>query len=334
MGFFFGVVEVASRIEDNLHSLNMLKNLTVAALSLLVGVGIAHAKEEKAVRIGFQKSGAFLLVKSEGTLDEAFKKIGYKVEWKEFPAGPPLIEALNAGSLDIGHSGDGPLIFAQANGVPFVYLANTNASPKSSAIIVPKDSPLKQAADLKGKKVAFARGSSSHYLVAKALEKEGLSFADITPIFLSPPDARAAFQSGTIDAWGIWDPFYAAAEIDSQARVLAPGEGLTPHREFYFARKDFITENPQIVDPLLDVLNASGEKAVSDPKATAAFLADKLGISLSVLERSEGRKLRYGGLRLTDEIVAEQQGVADLFLSQGLLKAPIKVSEALYQPAP
>lgn len=300
---------------------------------LFLGAASVHAEDaSKLVRVGYQKSGALLLVKNEGTLEKALKPKGYEVVWTEFTAGPPLIEALNAGSLDLGHSGEGPVIFAQATGVPLVYLGNTDASPDSAAIVVPKDSPLKTVADLKGKQVAFAKGSSAHYLVAKALESAGLTFADIKPVYLSPPDGRAAFQAGKVGAWGIWDPFFAAAEVSASARVLVPGKGLTPHREFYFGRKEYAEEHPEVVAAFLDVLNVSGQKAESDPKATAAFLANKLGLPLPVLERSELRKKRYYAHPLTPEIVAEQQGVADLFLAQGLIKKPIQVASAVYRP--
>jgi sulfonate transport system substrate-binding protein len=283
------------------------------------------------VRIGYQKSGAFLLVRNQGTLEKRLEPLGYTVEWKEFSSGPPLLEALNAGSLDIGHSGDAPLIFAQSAGIPFEYIGATTPAEESAGILVPKTSPLQQVSDLKGRRIAFAKGSSSHYLVAKALLTAGLGFEDVKPIYLQPSEARAAFQSGSIDAGAVWDPFYAAGEIDGEGRVLRSGKGLSPHREFYFARKDFLAAHAEVIAPILAVLRETGEKAVQDPKGTAAFLASKLGISLAVMEKSEGRKQRYYAEPMTEQAIAEQQEVADTFLKLGLAPKPFKVVDAVYQ---
>ena len=311
------------------------RSILIAILGLMLTFAVESspaADAGKVVRIGYQKSGALLLVKTDGSLEKKLAPLGYRVEWREFPSGPPSLEALNAGALDVAHAGDAPLIFAQAAGVPFVYFGVSAISPDSSGIVVPKSSTLKTLAELKGKKVAFAKGSSAHYLVARALQSAGLSFADIKPIYLQPPDARAALQSGTIDAWAIWDPFLAAAEIDAEARSITAGMKLSPHREYYFGRRDFVEQNPALVSALLEALQASGDQAMADPKATAAFLAPKLGIGLAVMERSEARKQRYGGEPLSGQAIADQQQVADTFFKLGLIPKAIRVEDLVYHP--
>lgn len=304
----------------------------VCLATLFGGVLSSQAVDEKFLRVGYQKSGAFLLVRSEGNLEKALAPLGYRVEWKEFADGPTLIEALNAGSIDIGHSGDCPVIIAQAAGVPLLYIGSSRASPESTAILVPKNSPVRSVADLKGKKVAFDKGSSAHYLVAAALESAGLTLADIQPVYLNPPNAGAAFQSGTVDAWSIWDPFYAAAEVDSDARVLVSGKGLSQHREFYFGRKDYLEKNPQIIGQVLAVLNETGERVLKDPNGTAAFLSDKLGIDYNILLRSQLRNSHYDAFPLTDQVIAEQQKAADFLFKQGIILKPVKISDAVYHP--
>jgi len=240
------------------------------------------------------------------------------------------LEALNGGSIDIGHSGDAPVIFAQAAGIPFVYIAATDESPESAGVVVRKNSPIRNFGELRGKTIAFAKGSSSHHLVAQLLGRAGMTFNDIKPAYLQPPDARAAFESGTIDAWAIWDPFLAAAELDGDGRVIATGAGFNGHREYYFARKDFLTAHPEILAPLLAGLIEVGVKAKQDPKATADFLAGKLGISAAVMERSEFRKQRYNARPLDLGITREQQEAANTFLRLGLIPHEIKVSEDVY----
>lgn len=305
-----------------------------AMLAFVLALSMSHlVAADKVVRIGYQKSGALLLVKNEGSLEKKLAPLGYTAEWREFSSGVPILEALNAGALDVGHSGDAPVVFAQASGVPFVYIGVTAASPDNTGVVVPENSSLKTLADLKGKKVAFVKGSSAHYLVACALQSAGLTFADITPVYLAPPDARAALQSGTIDAWGIWDPFFAAAEVDARARALTEGAKLSPHREFYFGRRDFAQSNPAFVAALLEVLQDSGKRALADPKGTAAFLAPKLGIGLPVMERAEARKESYGAVPMDAPALADQQKVADIFFKLGLLPKAIRVEDAVYHPS-
>ena len=237
-------------------------------LCATAAASISSGNSGKVIRIGYQKSGVFLLLRNEGSLEKKFAPLGYTIEWREFSFGSPILEALNGGSIDIGHSGDAPVIFAQAAGIPFVYIAATDESPESAGVVVRRNSPIQNFGELRGKTVAFAKGSSSHHLVAQLLGRAGMTFNDIKPAYLQPPDARAAFESGTIDAWAIWDPFLAAAELDGDGRVIATGAGFNGHREYYFARKDFLTAHPEILAPLLAGLVEVGVKAKQDPKAT------------------------------------------------------------------
>src|SRR5580704_7558546 len=169
--------------------------VAVAVLSMstaLAGVGASYG-QDKVVRIGFQKYGKLVLLKSKGSLEPRLKALGYSVIWTEFPSGPPLLEAINVGAIDFGNTGETPPIFAQAAGAPIRYVAYEPPAPTGEAILVPQNSPLKTVADLKGRKVAAARGSNAHYLLVKALEKAGVKYEDITPVYLAPADARAAF---------------------------------------------------------------------------------------------------------------------------------------------
>ena len=205
----------------------------------------ASSAPDKVVTIGFQKYGNLILLKGHGGLDGKLAPLGFRVAWKEFPSGPPLLEALNAGAIDFGHAGETPPIFAQAAGVPFVYVAYEPPAPKGEAILVPRNSPINALADLKGKKIALNKGSNVHFLLVRALENAGVKYSEIEPIYLAPADARAAFERGAIDAWVIWDPFQAAAETATGARTLRDATGLAPNRQFYFAGQEVRRRQPR-----------------------------------------------------------------------------------------
>jgi sulfonate transport system substrate-binding protein len=300
----------------------------VSLLCLLMSSGLAEPSKQ--VRVGYQKSGALLLTKTSGLLEKALTPLGYTVVWREFPSGLPLLEALNGGSIDIGHSGDAPLLFAQAAGIPFKIFAASNPSPESTGVVVPKGSSIHTFTELKGKTMAFAKGSSAHLVVAQLLAREGMTFADIKPVYLEPPDARAAFEAKAVDSWAVWDPFLAAAEVEGGGRLIANGAGLNGHREFFFGRADFLNTNPRVVDVMMTVLSETGRAAKGDPKATADFLAEKLGISAAVMERSELRKQRYFAQPITPEIVNEQQTGADIFFRLGLMPKTIRVADIVF----
>ncbi len=304
------------------------KTIAVAVLSMstaLAGVGASYG-QDKTVRIGYQKYGKLVLLKSKGSLDEKLKPLGYKVVWTEFPSGPPLLEALNVGAIDFGVAGETPPIFAQAAGAPLVYLAYDPPAPQGEAILVPKDSALKSVADLRGKKIALNKGSNVHYLLVKALEKAGLKYSDVQPVFLPPSDALAAFTRGLIDAWVIWDPYEAAAEASTGARILADGTGVVSNYQFYFTSKNFLSNDARAVDVVLAALDEADGWARNNIQAVAEQLSPSAGLPVSVLAQSLKRE-SYGILPISDDVIASQQRIADTFVSLGLLPKAITVSD-------
>lgn len=308
-----------------------LRAVILAAATLVVGSvlamsGAAAQSQDKVLRIAFQKYGKLVLLKSKGSLDAKLKPLGYSVNWTEFPSGPPILEAINVGSIDFGNTGEAPPVFAQAAGAPIRYVAYEPPAPKGEAILVPKASALTKVAELKGKKVAFNRGSNVQYLVVKALEKAGLAYGDITPVFLAPADARAAFERGSVDAWAIWDPYQAAAEVALEARVLADGTGIVANTQFYLAAQKLLDTDPKVVDVLLDALREVDVWAQSDIHAVAEQLGPSVGLPVPVLELALKRQ-SYGIRPIDAATLAGQQQLADTFHKLGLIPKPINVSD-------
>lgn len=284
----------------------------------------------RVVRIGHQKFDPFTLVKAQGGLEERLKPLGVTVEWTEFQSGPPMMEALNVGSIDIGRTGDAPPVFAQAADAPLVYIGSGAPKALSSAIVVPENSPLKTVADLKGKKVGFQKGSSAHYLTVQALKSAGLKWEDIEPVNLTPADARSAFAQGAIDAWGIWDPFYAAAESQLKARTLIVSEGLATNRDFYLASKTFASNNADVIDAIAQETQAVAEWADGNPDQVVKILSPILGIEPAILDKVTRRR-GYTFEAMTPEVTEEQQAIADTFYELDLIPKQLKVSDIVWQ---
>ena len=311
-----------------------IRHLIVSALlslSIVGATGATSYAQDKVVRIGFQKYGKLVLLKSKGTLESKLKAAGYQVVWTEFPSGPPLLEALNVGAIDFGNTGEAPPIFAQAAGAPIQYVAYEPPAPKGEAILVPKDSKITSVADLKGKKVALNKGSNVHYLLVKTLEKAGVKYSEIETVFLAPADARAAFERGAVDAWVIWDPFQAAAEAATGARTLADGTGIVANYQFYFASRKFIGADPKIVDLVLAQLSEVDDWAKGDIHTVAEQLAPAIGLPVPVVAVALKRQ-SYGIKPITESVIADQQQVADAFFALGLIPKSIKISDAARRP--
>ncbi|KIS41661.1 sulfonate ABC transporter substrate-binding protein [Kosakonia radicincitans] len=308
----------------------MFKGSRPALLMLFLGLSASVlAKAPETVNIGYQKANIFALLKYRGSLDESFKKQGIAVRWVEFPAGPQMLEGLNVGSIDLAATGDAPPAFAQAAKADLVYLAHSPANPKTEAIVVPENSAIHSVADLKGKRVGLNKGSDVNYLLVVALEKAGLSYKDITPVYLTPADARAAFQQGAIDAWVIWDPYLAEVETNAKARQVSNAEGLVPHYTFYLASRKFAENYPETAKQVVDELGTLSDWANSHQDDAAAILSTSTGLDKAIWQKTLAR-LPYGAERMTPAVYNEQQALADTFTRVGLLPVKVDVRSATW----
>lgn len=318
-------MSILSRLFRPLQSALILLLATVCAL----GSGITQADyNPKQLRIGFQKSASVLsLIKSQGTFEKLFAAKGIEVKWIEFPAGPQLLEGLNVGAIDFGYVGEAPPIFAQAAGANFVYVGYEQAAPQAEAILVQKNSPIRSLADLKGKKIALNKGSNVHYLLVKALEKAGIKYSDIQTVFLPPADARAAFERGSVDAWVIWEPFQAAAEKQFNARVLSDGTGIVNNYAFFLAEKEFAQKRADVIRQIFEEVHKQGLAIKKDLKSAATAISPLQGLEPAVLEQS----LAHYSLQvqaINENVLNEQQKLADTFYELKLIPKPIRVRDA------
>lgn len=301
-----------------------------AFVALLTGAAHAQPAATHTVRIGYQKAGLLAVLKAQGSLEHALAPLGYDVKWFEFPAGPQLLEALNANSIDFGYTGAPPPVFAQAAGINFVYVGAEPGATHNEALIVKPDSPIRTPADLRGKRVALQKGSSSNYLLLEILAKAGLRFDDIHPVYLAPADARAAFESGSVDAWVIWDPYYAAAQQALHARTVADYTSLDTAYNFYEATRDFAQQQPAAVNAILAQLRVSGHWVNEHPDETAALLAPKIGLDTKLVE-TWVRRVPYGTIPIGDDVIRSQQNVADAFYGAKLIPQKIVVRDVVWQ---
>jgi sulfonate transport system substrate-binding protein len=282
--------------------------------------------QPRVLRIGNQK-GYLNLLKGRATLEKRLAPLNVSVSWTEFSAGPVQLEALNVGSIDFGDVGEAPPIFAQAAGAPLAYVAATPARPQSEAVIVPAQSSIRAAADLKGKRVALNKGSNVHYFLVKLLRKHGLRYGDVELAFLAPADARAAFERGSIDAWVIWDPFFAAAQKTLNARIVADASGVVGNRAYYFSSQRYVAKNPDVIRIVIEEIKAVDQWGKQHPDELARELARLWGLPQPVVELAVSRQA-FGTEVITRDIIGEQQQIADTFVELGLIPKHVDVLKA------
>ena len=309
----------------------MIKSAIIALAFLLAGTTIATAEPpSQMLRIGIQKTGALVILRQQKALEAALAPNGVRVQWVEFQSGPPLLEALNAGGIDFGYTGDTPPVFAQAGGVDLVYAAYVPVTGISSAILVRGDSPIRAVAELKGKRIALTKGSSAHYQIVRILKSAGLTLADVTPAYLQPADAGAAFRGGSIDAWVIWDPFYAIAERDPGTRVLTDARAA-PSNSFFLARRAYATANGAVLATVIRELNRASVWSEQNQDQLASIMAQITGVDIDA-QRVAAARGSYKVDFLNDDVIRRQQEVADTFFALKIIPMRIDVRGAVWLP--
>ncbi|HTV19922.1 MAG TPA: aliphatic sulfonate ABC transporter substrate-binding protein [Polyangiaceae bacterium] len=284
----------------------------------------------RTLRIGYQKFGVLSLVKLHGALDASLAKSGLRIEWRQYAAGLPIIDALQAHELELGVVGECPPLFAQADDVPLVYLAAEEAAPEREAILVHRDSAAQSVSDLRGKSIALHRGSNVHYLVIRALEEAGVPYDEVELVFLAPEAARGAFERRDVDAWAIWDPMLSSVRYDLGARILRNGAGLAKNVAYYVARRPFAESHPSVIGEFLSHVALAGAWAKDNAAAVADLLAPELGVPRGVLALA----FLNGAspVPLSSELLLGQQQIADTLHRLQLIPRAIRVAEAQWQP--
>jgi NitT/TauT family transport system substrate-binding protein/sulfonate transport system substrate-binding protein len=293
-----------------------------------LGVGSLRAQTGAGtLRIGYQKFNTVNILKGTGNLEKALAPAGVAVEWKEFAGGSQVAEALTVGAIDVGHAADAIGVFQQASGKGLHYLAAESPYPGGLGLLVPKSSPVQTVRDLKGKRIAIGRGYNIQYALIRALETNGLTWADIEPVYLlTASDHIAAYQSGRVDAVGLWDPFLASAQLGTDSRLLFDGKGLTSNRTYHFALPAVAAAQQAHLRVLFSELKKTNQWANDNPKQVVALLSPQLGVDPKILALATERR-QYGLVGLAPDIAVDQQRLADAFAQLKLIPAPVQVKD-------
>lgn len=297
--------------------------LIAAAVTLSTSVA-AFATDTIVLRVGDQKGGNRSLLEISGLA----KDLPYKIEWAEFPAAAPILEALNAGALDVGYTGDLAFLTVYAAGAPIKAIGGTRSDARTQAILVRGDSPIKTAADLKGKRLAGTRGGWGQFLIDATLEKSGYKVEDATFAPLGPVDAKIALLAGSIDGWAVWEPYVSYAKLKDDARVIADGAGLTPTITFIVASDNAIATKRAAVQDLVQRLNKawlwSLDHIPQYAKNTAELTKLPEDVLLAAYTAAKGSPIA-----IDEAVVKEVQAASDRATRYGILSKTLDVGKAV-----
>lgn len=299
------------------------KRLLLGAALALGLLSTVQAGDLQPLRVANQKSTIKALLEASGES----QNVPYEIKWSEFPSASPLGEALNAGAVDVGALGDAPYVFALGAGASIKVISIIHAEGRNTtALLVPKDSPIKTAADLKGKKIVTGRGSIGHYLAIKALNDAGLTTEDVQFIFLLPAESRLVLDNGTADAWATWDPYTTVVTSQSNARVLVSGKHLLSNHLYFAATGQAIADKRVQLDDFVARIDRAYAWANTHPEQYAAAQAKITGLPLAVhIEVAQDTHL--SPVTIDDTVIHGLQATADTYVKEGLLSKHIDVSQ-------
>ncbi|MGE7960301.1 ABC transporter substrate-binding protein [Pseudomonas sp. NPDC089530] len=298
--------------------------LTQLLLAAVLGfVPLAQAADLPPLRVANQKSTLKVLLEVSGELED----VPYAIQFSEFPAAAPLGEALNAGAVDVGGLGDAPYVFALGAGAPLKVVSIVQAQGRyTTALLVPKDSPLHDARDLKGLRIVTTRGSIGHFLAIKALRGAGLSPKDVQFIYLLPSEARLLLDNGGADAWATWDPYTTVATTQSQARVLVSGDNLLSNHLYLAATRQAIADKRAQLDDFVARIDRAYRWTNAHPEAFAAAQARVTGLPLAV-HLAVAKATHIEPVAIDQQVIDGLQTTADIYREEGILNKPVDVAQ-------
>jgi sulfonate transport system substrate-binding protein len=303
----------------------------ILALSFVVLSGCSKKKEAAAglvVRFGYQPGQATITIaKEKGFIIEEFAKDGITFEFSGFVSGPPLITALTAGSLDLGQVGDQPAIAARANDVDIKAIACYEKATETQGLVAAKNSGIKKISDIKGRKIGFTVGSTTHHLLYAYLESIGLAPDDIQRVNLGPGDVVASLVSGNIDAAVTWEPYLSMTTAQGVTDLIATAEGYKRSVNFVIADNAFLQKHPDITVRILNVLDRAKDWIKENMEEAIKIAAAHAGIDAEVL-RPTFLKADLS-LTMLPEDIAWVERTEDFMYKQNLTEIKVNVGDLI-----
>ncbi|HET9157156.1 MAG TPA: aliphatic sulfonate ABC transporter substrate-binding protein [Myxococcaceae bacterium] len=247
-------------------------SLRIALVSLLLSP-LAFAEPLRELRIDYATyNPSSLVLKKFGWVEEALARDGTKVTWLFSQGSNKANELLSSRSADLASTAGAAALLARTNGVP-LKIVYVYSKPEWTALVVPKGSPLKSVAELKGKKIAATRGTDPFFFLLRTLQANGLRQTDVELVNLQHADGRTALERGQVDAWAGLDPHLAASELEAGSRLLYRNIDFNTFGTLN-AREEFLTAHPEVVRTVLAQYERARTWILAHPGEAVQILAE------------------------------------------------------------
>ncbi|XOV23042.1 aliphatic sulfonate ABC transporter substrate-binding protein [Lacticaseibacillus paracasei] len=278
------------------------------------------ASDLETVTIGYQKADPVDIARQHGELIKKMKAKGYQVVFKEFSDGAALMTALKSGAIDYARVGDTPPVTAKAAGTDIALIAAGATKEYGSGILVGKNSQITNLKQLKGKTIAYQKGTAAQYLIIQALKKAGLSTNDVKLVNMDQSSASVAFAKGSVDAWVTWDPYTATAQVNQGAKLLTNGTGLAKNRDFLISTQNYAKTHTALSKLLTTYINDDMTWANNHHTQLIAMLSKTLKLSDAVIQKMvERRTYAMALVKADSSIVDEENQIANTFYQEGVV---------------
>lgn len=304
-----------------------LSRIVSALLAGAAALGVSAAEAED-FRIAAQPTPLYaplFVAANKGWLNEELGKAspGVAAKISLFGAGAPVNESFAAGQQDLGVLGDTPFIIGAAAGIERRIIGKASDGPKTIAVIVGQDSPIKTPADLKGRKVAVPKGTYTEHLLSLVLEGAGLSLKDIEQINLPNQEVAPAIVAGSVDAGAVWEPALTRFEAEKAVRVLQDGTGIKAGISGIVATPEAIAGKREQIKAFIRAYIKGGEFIAAHPEEAAELIAKDVTLP-PALAISVFKKLDYNPV-LTDQDIEEYRKTEAYVRSIRIIKRKVDI---------
>jgi sulfonate transport system substrate-binding protein len=274
-----------------------------------------------------------LILKQNGWLEAALP--GTEVTWVLSLGSNKANSFLAANAVQFGSTAGSAALLARGNGSPiktvFLY-----SQPEWTALVIGKDSPLRNVRELRGRKIAVTKGTDPYFFLLRALADAGLQQNDVELVELQHPDGRLALERGQVDAWAGLDPHMAASELDAGSRLLYRNPAYNTFGALN-VREDFLRDHPEVVAIVLRQYARAHDFAAKNVDATAKIVAQAAGLELRVAQRQLELRTKYPDPTPGAAYRAALEGVVPIVRANGLALPSADLDGALaslIDPAP
>jgi aliphatic sulfonates family ABC transporter substrate-binding protein len=330
------------RRDHPMRRIAVLKAIGIAVGLLAGGVCAAQPAlaQGRPITIGYQEQPDWLLFVARDL--KLFEKAGLSPTFVKFDAGPPMIDAIRNGSLDLASVGSVAFLIGLSQGVDWTMIGINPEGAYSQGLVARKDSAIRSPTDLKGKRIGVFKGATAQFGLLMMLRQHGIRADQVTMIHMSPEDQLQALENRQIDAAMVWEPWMQRMIHGAHARIVETegNLGIYTNVDCYSVQRQWLRNNKETALRFLRALVMASDVVRKDPKVAYHVWARELGLKDAWAEAifdvvpppliNEWTNPRYTYSLVKGAPLYQRLGfLANFMLSEKLITQPVELDDAM-----